>query len=131
MGVPDLKQHEGGWAGEDYDNTKYKIRKLGCSLTAISDALRFYGVDTDPLKLNTWLKANKGFDGARVKFEQIPEYVKTFSKAITYVKIDSPSNETILQELNSSRAAIVKVVSLRVRHSLIFLLLRKLLEHLS
>lgn len=42
-------------------NGVYNIKNYGCLLCALSSVLKYYGIDTDPDKLNAQLKENGGF----------------------------------------------------------------------
>ena len=44
------------------DSTVIDIARNGCALTACAMVLKYYGVDTDPVKLNSWLLKHDGFD---------------------------------------------------------------------
>jgi ABC-type bacteriocin/lantibiotic exporter with double-glycine peptidase domain len=37
------------------------IGSIGCAMTCTAMILKYYGVDTDPKQLNSWLNANKGY----------------------------------------------------------------------
>lgn len=50
-----------GVGDQQYDSINKTICRKGCALTALTMLLNFYGVETDVLKLNDWLKANDGF----------------------------------------------------------------------
>ncbi|MDC7239373.1 MAG: C39 family peptidase, partial [Spirochaetales bacterium] len=44
------------------DSDILDIARNGCALTACAMVLKYYGVDTDPVKLNEWLLKHGGFD---------------------------------------------------------------------
>jgi hypothetical protein len=46
--------------------SKPGTRSCGCTLTSVTMILKYFGVDTDPGRLNQWLKDNNGFSGANM-----------------------------------------------------------------
>jgi len=66
-GEPSLNVHWFGqtqrWENKGLGDSKViTIGTHGCALTATSMVLHFYGVNTDPVKLNRWLLKNNGFE---------------------------------------------------------------------
>lgn len=65
---------------------RVSIRAKGCAMTTIVMALRYHGMDTDPVALNAWLTANGGFSNGSVKWSRIPLYASSvFGKRIEIV----------------------------------------------
>lgn len=59
-----FSQFDGRWAGITLGNnsdSKYNIYNYGCLLSDIAAICEYYGIDTDPARLNQKLKDNGGF----------------------------------------------------------------------
>jgi hypothetical protein len=51
------------------------IWEYGCAMTSIAMVLKYYGVDTDPGKLNAWLNENNGYaSGGYLYWDKPAEY---------------------------------------------------------
>ncbi len=50
------------------NETKVTIRTLGCYLTSCANILKYHGVDTDPVQLNSYLKGYADKDGNLIGF---------------------------------------------------------------
>ncbi len=50
------------------NETKVTIRTLGCYLTSCANILKYHGVDTDPVQLNSYLKGYADKDGKLIGF---------------------------------------------------------------
>lgn len=61
LDVPNIRQIWEPWKNQKLGFGERDIENAGCALTSFSMLLRYYGVDTDPARLNTWLKENGGF----------------------------------------------------------------------
>lgn len=62
MIVPVMGQHDPAWAGAPLGTSPTDtISSSGCVITAITMMLRYYGMNTDPGALNSWLTANGGY----------------------------------------------------------------------
>ncbi|KKP40717.1 hypothetical protein A2130_04015 [Candidatus Woesebacteria bacterium GWC2_33_12] len=57
MGVPNIKQYEGGWENQVYDHTIKTIKDWGCALTSAVMVLKYHGHNTMPDTLNNWLNS--------------------------------------------------------------------------
>ena len=62
-GVPNLKQCDGSWGSNNLGTCSYTICSAGCAITSVAMVFKYFGVDTDPGRLNTWLTNNGGFSG--------------------------------------------------------------------
>lgn len=61
--VPWFGQLDDAWGDEGLgDSRSISIADNGCALTSTAMVLNFYGVKTDPRKLNKWLLENNGYD---------------------------------------------------------------------
>ena len=62
MNVPIMGQQDGAWGGAPLGSSSTdSIASSGCAITAVTMMLRYYGIDTDPGALNSWLNANGGY----------------------------------------------------------------------
>jgi hypothetical protein len=62
MGVPVLGQQDGRWGAYGLGSSPIQtIASAGCAITAVDMLLAYYGVSTDPGRLNSWLIANGGY----------------------------------------------------------------------
>lgn len=64
-----------------YDHTNLTIGSRGCALTSAAMVLSYHGIDTDPVKLNEWLKQHGGFDstGGIYMHKALTDYSKDMS----------------------------------------------------
>ena len=63
LDVPCIRQVWEPWGMTAYAFTSSPIEMSGCALTSLAMVLRYYGLNTDPGELNTWLKNNNGYIG--------------------------------------------------------------------
>jgi len=63
LDVPFFRQIWEPWGKETLGSSGDTIENIGCALTALSMVFKYYGVDTDPEKLNKWLQDNNGYLG--------------------------------------------------------------------
>jgi Peptidase_C39 like family len=56
--VPVLRQNDGNWGSDTYDNSTTDIATLGCALTSLAMALNNAGVSIDPGALNTLMESS-------------------------------------------------------------------------
>lgn len=92
-----------GVKGEKYDSTDNTICSKGCALTALTMLLNYYGVETDVLKLNDWLKANDGYDAGNVIWWKIKDYPGST------IKYRGSGNNNLLKEkLKNGNPVIIK-----------------------
>ena len=61
LDVPNFRQDWEPWKAQLLGESSNEIQMAGCALTSLSMVLKYYGVDTDPGRLNQWLKDNSGF----------------------------------------------------------------------
>jgi hypothetical protein len=113
MGVPNLKQYEGGWENDVYDHTVKTIKDWGCALTSAVMVLKYHGHNTLPDTLNNWL--NSQSDGyirnglinwlAVSRFSKINDSPTT--PTLTYKRLGI-DDEKLDNELENLRPAILK-----------------------
>ena len=61
LDVPSFRQIWEPWVNQKVGFSDMSFEMGGCAATSLSMVLRYYGVDTDPGRLNNWLKENNGF----------------------------------------------------------------------
>ena len=61
LAVPQLFQGDDKWSGDYLAATNGTIGEEGCAITSIAMIFRFYGIDTDPQRLNWFLDGNAGY----------------------------------------------------------------------
>jgi peptidase C39-like protein len=62
MSIPIMNQQDGAWAGAPLGTSPTEtVGSAGCAITAVAMMLRYYGMDTDPGALNSWLTGNGGY----------------------------------------------------------------------
>ncbi|MBI2069960.1 MAG: hypothetical protein HYT79_05100 [Elusimicrobia bacterium] len=114
------------WAGEFVGNgtgENQMFRNIGCAVVTVSNILRFYGFDVNPLTLNNGLKEADAFDGADLIFPKIPAYTDTQDRPFHYTRIDQPTNEQVDLELKE-QPVIVKVYSIGTSDKTHFLVIK-------
>ena len=50
------------WGRDPLGNSVHNLGQVGCAMTSAAMVMRFYGVDTDPGRLNVYLRENGGYD---------------------------------------------------------------------
>ena len=59
--VPSFRQGDDRWRGELLGPTENTLGAEGCAVASAAMVLASYGIDTDPQRLNAYLKTNGGF----------------------------------------------------------------------
>ncbi len=88
--VPQFRQGDDRWRGDFLGPTHNTLGAEGCALTSAAMVLASYGIDTDPQRLNAFLKTNEGYtpqgwiywekaaelapDKVRHAYEDLPTY---------------------------------------------------------
>lgn len=113
LNVPLFRQDDPQWSKEKlgYSTKGSTIGSAGCAITSISMVFKYYGVQTDPKKLNTWLKANNGYSGGDVKWEIAPGISKGKIKyigRIDYTHVPADLNK-IKSEIKNGNPVIAQV----------------------
>ena len=60
--VPLFLQGDDRWADDHLGTSPRTMAQVGCAVTSAAMIMKFYGLDTDPGRLNTFLFANGGYD---------------------------------------------------------------------
>ena len=55
-------QGDDQWADDHLGTSPRTMAQVGCAVTSAAMVMKFYGLDTDPGRLNTFLLANGGYD---------------------------------------------------------------------
>ncbi len=116
--VPDIKQYSSPWNSQIYDkasswSTDPTVARWGCALTSADMILQYYGFSINPGDLNTWLNSQPdGYVGnGLLNWLAISRYSKT--NATTQPSLEflrqPNTNSSLVNELNSSRPAILEV----------------------
>jgi Peptidase_C39 like family len=61
--VPAFRQGDPKWNDDPLGSTKDTMGDAGCAVTSAAMVLKWYGVDTDPKRLNAYLTAHDGYEG--------------------------------------------------------------------
>jgi hypothetical protein len=62
MSIAIMSQQDGAWAGAPLGSSATDtIGSAGCTITAVTMMLRYYGMNTDPGSFNAWLTGNGGY----------------------------------------------------------------------
>lgn len=112
--VPQYLQGDPRWAEDTLGPTPASLAAEGCALTSAAMVLTFYGVDTDPKRLNDFLKGNEGFTPEGwIWWEKAAEFPpvkvrKAYEDPASYWLID--------QNLEAGNPVIVKLKMKRTNH---------------
>ncbi len=61
LSVPSFRQNDPRWGGDLLGPTDGTIGAEGCAVSSAAMVLNFYGIDTDPQRLNDYLTKNNGY----------------------------------------------------------------------
>ena len=62
LSVPLFLQGDDRWANDHLGTSPRTMAQVGCAVTSAAMVMNFYGLDTDPGRLNTFLFAHGGYD---------------------------------------------------------------------
>ena len=60
--VPLFLQGDPAWGQDQSGSGQYTLGQVGCAITSSAMVMKFYGIDTDPGRLNVFLRDHDGFD---------------------------------------------------------------------
>ncbi len=63
LAVPQFRQGDPQWRDDPLGSTPGTLAAEGCAVASAAMVLKFYGIDTDPQKLNWFLTAHDGYVG--------------------------------------------------------------------
>ncbi len=64
LDVPGFRQADPRWHADPLGNTTDTLGSAGCAVSSAAMVLKWYGVDTDPGRLNAYLTAHQGYAGS-------------------------------------------------------------------
>jgi len=107
LSIPVMGQQQAAWASMNLGTSPASIGSDGCAITAVAMMLRYYGIDTDPGALNTWLTANGGYaNDDMLIWDAITRYT---GGRVTFSGWLGPDLGTILAELDAGRPVVAEV----------------------
>jgi Peptidase_C39 like family len=68
LNVPTFDQTDSRWASDPLGlgTCTETIGSSGCVVTSVAMVLKYYGIQTDPKDLNSFLKINAGYDNCKI-----------------------------------------------------------------
>ncbi len=63
LDVPGFRQADPRWHTDRIGDTTDTLGSAGCAVTSAAMVLKWYGVDTDPQRLNLYLSTHQGYEG--------------------------------------------------------------------
>ena len=60
--VPLFLQGDPAWGQDQSGTGRYNLSQVGCAISSSAMVMKFYGIDTDPKRLNIFLRDHGGFD---------------------------------------------------------------------
>ncbi len=60
--VPLFLQGDPAWGQDQSGSGQYTLAQVGCAISSSAMVMKFYGIDTDPGRLNVFLRGHGGFD---------------------------------------------------------------------
>ncbi len=107
LNIPALGQRDQRWAGNQLGTSNTTIGSHGCVITSVTMMLRYFGIDTDPAKLNAWLKANGGYSGGNLFYWSV---LNKLDKKVTHAyRYDKAVAEQVDARLAKGLPVIVNV----------------------
>jgi hypothetical protein len=118
LNVPLSKQYSAPWGSTVYDgypagDTKDTMQRWGCATTSSAMIINYFGGNTDPGKLNTWLTNNGGYTGAHsINWFSVATYSSTvLGVPLTYHPGFTPSDFTVDNYLCGNDPVILQVTT--------------------
>src|SRR5689334_16401402 len=109
MTIAVMGQQDASWAGAPLGtSTTESIGSAGCAITSVTMMLRYYGMNTDPGALNSWLTANGGYafdDG--LLWDAITRYT---GGRVAFSQWTGPDLGLIQSELDAGRPVVAEVL---------------------
>lgn len=98
LDIPFYRQIWEPWGKQNLGFSDDLIENSGCALTSLAMVFKYYGVDTDPGKLNEWLKENSGFQGSSsIKWSKA---VELSGGNVKYLGIENYDGTANLEKIN-------------------------------
>ncbi|HZD59252.1 MAG TPA: C39 family peptidase [Anaerolineae bacterium] len=110
--VPFFLQNDDRWAEEEIGDSGCRMGSEGCVITSVAMLINYYGIDTDPKRLNKYLSQNGGYtEEGRIYWNKVCEFSNGKVK-LTYV---GPGSYDIIDEhIRSGNPVIVKIYIYKV-----------------
>ncbi len=106
--VPLFLQGDPAWGPEQLARSVHTLSQTGCAVCAVAMVMKSYGVDTDPGRLNNFLRDNGGFDENNdMLWEGPPRMAPT---KFRHVYEDLPSYYLIDANLRRGNPVIVRLL---------------------
>lgn len=108
LSVPFFSQRDPKWADKFLDNSPFTIGGDGCALTSTAMVVCYYGVDTDPSRLNDALTPIGGIDrNGILHWEKVPDVC---GGKVTWIgRVDLPDWNRINSEIDQGYPVIADV----------------------
>lgn len=109
LNVPTFDQTDSRWASDPLGlgTCTETIGSSGCAVTSVAMVLKYYGIQTDPKDLNSFLKINAGYDNCKIYW---PKGALRSSGTVIYIDpAPSPDLNRIRSELDNGFPVIAKV----------------------
>ena len=107
--VPYFSQCDSSWGNVTLGTcSQYTVCEMGCAISAVAMVFKYYGVNTDPGAVNTWLKNHNGYNsGCLLNWTTAANMAP--DKVTFIAKITSPDWSRLRSELNSGYPVILEV----------------------
>ena len=107
LAVPPFRQADPQWHDDPLGATKDTLGQTGCAVASAAMVLKWYGVDTDPKRLNQYLTEHQGYEGdGYIIWEKAAELG---NGALEKAYEDSPSYWRIDRQLMAGNPVIVRL----------------------
>ena len=111
LAVPLFRQNDARWRDDPLGESTYTLGSAGCAVSSAAMVLNFYGLDTDPQRLNDFLTPRSGYTpGGWIHWERAAELDP---ERVRHVYEDLPSYYLIDSNLARGNPVIVR---LRLAH---------------
>lgn len=108
LNVPLFLQGDPVWGHDQLARSVHTLSQTGCAVCAVAMVMKSYGVDTDPRRLNDFLRDNGGFDENNdLLWEGAP---KMAPQTFRHVYEDLPSYYLIDSNLRRGNPVIVRLL---------------------
>jgi len=107
LNVPTFRQGDPRWHAIPLGNTADTLGQTGCAVTSAAMVLKWYGVDTDPGRLNTFLTSHRGYEGSGYIIWE--KAAKVGNSGIKKAYEDMPSYWRIDHQLMKGNPVIVRI----------------------
>ena len=105
--VPAFRQADPKWHHDPLGDTTDTLGQAGCALTSAAMVLKWYGVDTDPKRLNAYLTDHHGYVGSGYIIWEKAANLDSFGLKKAYE--DLPSYWRIDRQLMKGNPVIVRI----------------------